>query len=201
MANKLTEEEVIDILKELKKEKQVKVYTPFKYFDGLKTPKEVISRFNDILKGSKTSHEDPKAYKYFKTDKDKKTKTSKYTTKFLKKYPNAKSLKEKSEATGVPLEIIKKVYDKGVAAWRTGHRVGAGAEQWGYARVHSFLTLGCTALSADSYLLKEALEDMDKKDKKKLLSQKIDCIPKKLKSPYYKKFNMVKIIKDYKKKN
>ena len=49
-------------------------------------------------------------------------------------------------ARGKPTgEIIKKVYDKGVAAWRTGHRVGAGAEQWGYARVHSFLTLAHSA--------------------------------------------------------
>ena len=42
---------------------------------------------------------------------------------------------------------------------------------------------------------------MDKKNKKILLSQKIDCIAKKLKSPYYKRYNMVKIIKDYKKKS
>ena len=150
MSNKLSEKEVNQIIKELKIEKNIKVYAPFKYFDGLKSKKEVISRFNDIVKGSKTDHTDPKSYKYFRTDKDKKTKPSKYTNKFLKKYPEAKSLKEKSEATGVPIDIIQKVYDKGVAAWRTGHRVGAGPEQWGYARVHSFLTLGCTALSSDS---------------------------------------------------
>jgi hypothetical protein len=29
-----------------------------------------------------------------------------------------------------------------MAAWRSGHRPGAGEEQWGYARVNSFLTKG-----------------------------------------------------------
>ena len=29
---------------------------------------------------------------------------------------------------------------RGMAAWKTGHRPGAGQEQWGYARVNSFLT-------------------------------------------------------------
>ena len=27
-----------------------------------------------------------------------------------------------------------------MAAWKSGHRPGAGQEQWGYARVNSFLT-------------------------------------------------------------
>jgi len=29
---------------------------------------------------------------------------------------------------------------RGMAAWKSGHRPGAGQEQWGYARVNSFLT-------------------------------------------------------------
>jgi hypothetical protein len=71
-------------------------------------------------------------------------------------FPKAKSLKQKSEATGVPLSEIKGSYDRGLAAWRTGHRPGATAQQWGYARVHSFLTCGKTHYSTDSDLVRKA---------------------------------------------
>jgi hypothetical protein len=51
-----------------------------------------------------------------------------------------KALKKKSEETGVPIGHLRIVMRRGMAAWRTGHRPGAGQEQWGYARVNSFLT-------------------------------------------------------------
>lgn len=50
------------------------------------------------------------------------------------------SLKKKAEKTGIPFGILKKVYNRGVAAWRTGHRPGTTPEQWGHARVNSFAT-------------------------------------------------------------
>ena len=40
----------------------------------------------------------------------------------------------------MPLGILKKVFDRGVAAWKTGHRPGTTAVQWGLARVNSFVT-------------------------------------------------------------
>ena len=49
-------------------------------------------------------------------------------------------LKKKSEETGVPLPLLRIVMRRGLAAWKSGHRPGAGQEQWGYARVNSFLT-------------------------------------------------------------
>ena len=51
-----------------------------------------------------------------------------------------KSLKDKAEKTGMPFGILKQVYNRGVAAWRTGHRPGTTPEQWGHARVNSFVT-------------------------------------------------------------
>jgi len=33
-----------------------------------------------------------------------------------------------------------KVYNRGMAAWRTGHRPGTTPQQWGMARVNSFVT-------------------------------------------------------------
>ena len=101
--------------------------------------------------GSK-SHKDPSAYTGFNTDKGVKTKPSSYTRKFYKLLPDAKSLPEKSKATGVPLKEIQESYNRGLAAWRTGHRPGATEQQWGYARVHSFLTCGKTYQTTDSDL-------------------------------------------------
>jgi hypothetical protein len=49
-------------------------------------------------------------------------------------------LKAKAEKSGMPLGILKKVYDRGIAAWRTGHRPGTTPQQWGFARVNSFIT-------------------------------------------------------------
>jgi shikimate kinase len=49
-------------------------------------------------------------------------------------------LKNKAEKSGMPYGILKKVYDRGIAAWRTGHRPGTTPQQWGMARVNSFIT-------------------------------------------------------------
>ena len=51
-------------------------------------------------------------------------------------------LEKKSDQTGVPYGILKKSYDRGVAAWRTGHRPGTTPQQWAFARVNSMLTGG-----------------------------------------------------------
>jgi len=53
-----------------------------------------------------------------------------------------KSLKKKADKTGISVGILKQVYKRGVAAWRTGHRPGTTPEQWGHARVNSFITKG-----------------------------------------------------------
>jgi nicotinic acid mononucleotide adenylyltransferase len=52
------------------------------------------------------------------------------------------SLMKKSEKSGIPYGTLKKVYDRGMAAWKTGHRPGATQQQWGFARVNSFITKG-----------------------------------------------------------
>jgi len=66
------------------------------------------------------------------------------------------ALKTKAEETGVPIDIIRAVMRRGMAAWKTGHRPGANQQQWGYARVNSFLTKGeGTWGKADSDLAKE----------------------------------------------
>ena len=53
---------------------------------------------------------------------------------------NEKGLKNKAEKSGMPLGILKQVYNRGLAAYKTGHRPGATAPQWAMARVNSFVT-------------------------------------------------------------
>ena len=48
------------------------------------------------------------------------------------------SLAKKAKASGIPAGILRKVYNRGVAAWRTGHRPGTNPQQWGNARVKQF---------------------------------------------------------------
>ena len=50
------------------------------------------------------------------------------------------ALQKKADKSGISYGILKKVYDRGVAAWRTGHRPGTTPAQWGMARVNSFAT-------------------------------------------------------------
>ena len=51
-------------------------------------------------------------------------------------------LVNKSEKSGISYGILKKVYDRGLAAYKTGHRPGTTPQQWAFARVNSFITKG-----------------------------------------------------------
>jgi len=66
------------------------------------------------------------------------------------------ALKNKAEKSGVSYSILKKVYDRGIAAWRTGHRPGTTPQQWALARVNSFLTGGTTQKTTDKDLWAKA---------------------------------------------
>ena len=105
------------------------------------------------------SWKNPKAYVGFKTNSGVRTKTSKYSSSWKKKFPDAKSLADKSKATGVPLKYLRKSYNRGMAAWRTGHRPGATQQQWGYARVNSLLLCGKTYHTTDSDLVRDAKKE------------------------------------------
>ena len=51
-----------------------------------------------------------------------------------------KGLAAKAEKSGMPIGILRKVYNRGMAAWKTGHRPGTTPQQWAFARVNSFTT-------------------------------------------------------------
>src|SRR6056300_1180151 len=141
----LTDQEIVKKVRELRTTRGP-TYAPLKYFRGLKTLKDVETRYTKMLK---------KDYTHFKTDTGVKTRTSSYTQRFRRKYgSNVKSLPEIAKATKIPLKTLKTVYDRGLAAWRTGHRPGASPQAWGYARVHSFVMKGKTWHTANANLVR-----------------------------------------------
>ncbi len=129
---------------------------PAGYYKGLgKSTKS--KRAAQFAKQSKMDDDNPAAYKPAPGDATAKTKPSKHTKKFKQMYgemaehltfedfliteqDTKKALQKKAEKSGMPYGILKKVFDRGVAAWRTGHRPGTTAVQWGLARVNSFVT-------------------------------------------------------------
>ena len=50
-----------------------------------------------------------------------------------------KSLADKASKSGISVGTLRKVYNRGVAAWKTGHRPGTTPSQWGHARVNAFI--------------------------------------------------------------
>jgi hypothetical protein len=62
-------------------------------------------------------------------------------------------LKKKAAKSGISYSTLKKVYNRGMAAWKTGHRPGTTPQQWGMARVNSYIGKGKgTYYGADSDL-------------------------------------------------
>ena len=133
---------------------------PHKYYRGL-TRKKAAERRKEILKFGSKDWKDPRAYVGFKTDKGIKTKPSSYTRRFKKLFPEAKSLEEKAAATGVPVKYLEESFSRAFSAWRSGHRPGATQQQWGYARVHSFLLKGKTYKTADADIARRAIEESE----------------------------------------
>ena len=112
---------------------------PAKYYKGLsKSEKE--ARAKHFAKGGSEAPAPG--------DKDAKTKESKHTKKFKQMYGEEyieeknEGLKNKASKSGISYGILKKVYDRGMAAWKGGHRPGTTPQQWAMARVNSFITKG-----------------------------------------------------------
>ena len=128
---------------------------PPKYYAGL-SKRVQTRRKKEISKFGALSYKDPKAYVGFQTDKGVKTRKSGYTQKWNRLFPKAKSIAERAKATGIPQNILQESYDRGMAAWRTGHRPGATQQQWGYARVSSLAVCGKTYYTTDADLARKA---------------------------------------------
>jgi hypothetical protein len=120
---------------------------PKKYVSGL-SDKDKKAHDRHLEKGSKKSDSDKSAYKQSPADKKAKTKPSVHTKKYKQMFGEGdvelneviKGLKKKSEKSGMPYSILKQVYNRGMAAWKGGHRPGTTPQQWAFARVNSFIT-------------------------------------------------------------
>ena len=125
------------------KEEELKVYE--KYGD---------IEYNDI----KVWSESPETISKFK-DKyglDWRVKLDENVAKMMEKisplHEKIAGLEKKAKASGISYSILKQVYNRGMAAWRTGHRPGTTPQQWAFARVNSFITGGKTRTTADKDL-------------------------------------------------
>ena len=97
---------------------------------------------------------------------------------------STEAVRKKADKSGMPYSILKKVYDRGMAAWKGGHRPGATQVQWALARVNSFVTKSSgTWGGADKDLAKQVRsEDLDAVPQDKDVAKKDGTQPKK----YYK---------------
>jgi hypothetical protein len=151
---------------------------------GRKVNKAYLTKNKSAMKGeidrvAKLSNDDPSAYTKWDADyadKDKKkpyaTKKSAATSAYEKRFGKNESINEgdadkalsnKAKATGISKTVLRGVYDKGLAAWKTGHRPGVGQHQWAMARVNSFVTGKGGARKADKGLWKKASKSKKKK--------------------------------------
>ena len=125
---------------------------PAKYYSGDMSKSTKDKRAAQFAKQADMDDDNPAAYKPAPGDATAKTKPSKHTKKYKQMFGEASDetmiqmdekidgLVKKAEKSGMPYGILKKVYDRGIAAWRTGHRPGTTPQQWAFARVNSFVT-------------------------------------------------------------
>mgnify|MGYP001428477369 CR=1 FL=1 len=142
-------QEDLDAQPQDKDVKKVKGTQPKKYYKKLdKDTKKKRAAFFKKKAGSYKKSDDNDDYKAAPGDKKAKTKTSIHTKKFKQMYGEGlldleekiKGIENKAKKTGMPYGILKKVYDRGMAAWKGGHRPGTTQQQWAFARVNSFVT-------------------------------------------------------------
>ena len=133
---------------------------PEKYLAGL-GPKEAARRKREIAARKKESSSKASSYRPFRTDRDasgknRRTRPSRHTRAYKRKWGVGGSVSQVARETGIPTKVLRDVYNRGLAAWRTGHRPGATQHQWAMARVYSFATGGPTWNTADADLAKLA---------------------------------------------
>ena len=144
--NEFDIEDIVELMESVEKFTE----TTGKYYTGVAKNKK-DDREDHFERNAKKADDDPSAYRPAPGDKEAKTKESKHTKKaramgyteefdFLGEDAAGKSLADKAKKSGMPAGILRKVYNRGVAAWKTGHRPGTTPEQWGHARVNSFIT-------------------------------------------------------------
>lgn len=89
-------------------------------------------------------------------------------------------LAAKAKKSGISIGTLRKVYRRGVAAWNSGHRPGTTPQQWGMARVNSYITKGKgTYHGADKDLREEEILEGDTSNLPRVSKDKESGLPKK----------------------
>jgi hypothetical protein len=162
--------------------------------DGKKVPGKYLTKDKAAMKGeiervSKLKSDDPDAYGKWKADykakdtkggKPHKTKKSAATIAYEKKFGNKKNenremkelinektdavIKNKAKASGISASILRQVYSRGAAAWKSGHRPGVSQQQWAAGRLNSFITGKGGARKADADLWARAKKSKKRKN-------------------------------------
>jgi hypothetical protein len=178
-------------------------------------PKPYVSGLPSSIKKARAAHWEktkdmdpgnPAAYKPAPGDNTE-TKESKYTKAYRAKFGEDIEMEEnyidedattglakKAKESGISIGTLRKVYNRGMAAWRTGHRPGTTPQQWAMARVNSYITKGKGTYGGADKDLHEDLDEacwtgykkigMKKKGKKMVP----DCVPE----SYQKTKNIIK---------
>lgn len=121
--------------KEMSEDEFMKFYSDYKSDSSLQMNMDLEDDINEATQGS-VDNKSSKAYK---------------------------SLKKKSESSGISLTTLKQVYKRGMAAWNAGHRPGTPQNAWAMGRVNSFITGAGGARKADSDLWKKVKKKKSKK--------------------------------------
>ena len=93
-------------------------------------------------------------------------------------------IKNKAKASGISASILRQVYSRGAAAWKSGHRPGVSQQQWAAGRLNSFITGKGGARKADADLWAKA----KKSKKRKNESVEEELLRKKIREIIHEKF-------------
>jgi hypothetical protein len=124
-----------------------------------KEAKETMAKAQSSKVSSKELYKDWESDKRFRKRQKsipKSPATKAYEDMFAESSGTDKALLNKSKKSGIPLGILKQVFKRGMAAWRSGHRPGVAPQQWALGRVNSFITGKGGARKADNDLWKKA---------------------------------------------
>ena len=115
---------------------------PKHYVSGL-SPKDKKKQIRSLRKSRKKYRSKTRSKKKYYTRpklKSFKNKKSRWTLKFQKLHPDAKTMKQISKVTGIDIRALREVKKKGMGAYySSGSRPNQTSESWGVARMYAYI--------------------------------------------------------------
>jgi len=132
--------------------------------EATSTPQQAERSQKKIAKAQQMAKQEAERLSLAKKHAREKEQLAKESTlpKFSEYLEENKAVRKKADDSGVSYSTLIKVYRRGVAAWDSSHRPGTTPEQWGLARVNSYINKGKgTYHGADKDLREESDENID----------------------------------------